>query len=332
MSEDHFYQAFILYPDFVPEKKIAVQLEREIRKFKIPAKIKSRLTAKDLQRTFLLGAPLDNSTAGIGEKIDEKLRRARFLIVICSPRAVTAPMIAALIQRFMELGKRERILTLLVSGTPAESFPPVLRGVDPNAGKENTAPEYQEPLAANICAKDEKASLKRLMDFEKYRIIAPILGCEFYDLKQTHLVWERRSSLLKILVVSLALFLAGFFYLTRILAIHSEINRFQSYQALNTDIIAAVYLTIPQKLKGIPGAELMLQEVLWSRADIQQLIKERLKSASRRERQDNYCLKGTQISENGCKQILRSFSMLDFNHSETAGRFRLPGEASLPAL
>jgi hypothetical protein len=314
MADEIIYQAFILYPDAKPEKEIAANLAREIEKFKIPRKVVTRLAVKDLKKIYLFGAPVEKFETRIEDKIEEALSRSRFLIVVCSPRAVAAKMMNAIIKRFMRLGKRDQILTLLVEGTPEKSFPEVLLEKGKRTG--NEAGNLTEPLAANICAKDVDTSLKRLKELEKYRIIAPLLGCELYDLKQIHLAWNRRNSMIKTAALALVISLAGFFYLTRALVVQAESDRLKIYQELNEDIIFKMYETLPEKLKDVPGAQVMLDEVIWNRADIRRLVEERQKTAVNKKDRGATIIDGMGVSKDRLNQIARQFQKfekLDFD-------------------
>lgn len=72
------------------------------------------------------------------------------------------------IDAFIALGRRDRILTVLVSDEPEESFPAQLRFVEQDGRLIE-----KEPLAANIASADRAGMMKRLKS-EKLRILAPM--------------------------------------------------------------------------------------------------------------------------------------------------------------
>jgi hypothetical protein len=84
------------------------------------------------------------------------------------------------VELFSELHGKDKILALLIDGEPDEAFPPSIREreVDGNI-------ILVEPLAADIRADSWAKSLKLLRQ-EKLRLIAPILGVKYDDLKQRH--------------------------------------------------------------------------------------------------------------------------------------------------
>ena len=98
------------------------------------------------------------------------------------------------IDYFISLGRRDRILLVLADGTPQTSFPPQL-----TARFENGRWVPVEPLAANVLADDVPSILKKL-NKEKLRILAPMLGVGYDDLKRR----ARRRKIRLILSVAAA--------------------------------------------------------------------------------------------------------------------------------
>jgi hypothetical protein len=60
--------------------------------------------------------------ADLGESIRSALRQSRFLIVICSPRSATSRYVNEEVRYFKELGRGDRIMTLMIDGEPNVSF------------------------------------------------------------------------------------------------------------------------------------------------------------------------------------------------------------------
>ena len=93
------------------------------------------------------------------------------------------------IETFISLHGRENIFAVLVEGEPAESFPEELlyreKTVTHPDGSTETVKEEMEPLAADVRGKNKRDVLK-VMKTEKLRLIAPMLGVGFDDLKQRH--------------------------------------------------------------------------------------------------------------------------------------------------
>jgi WD40 repeat protein len=107
------------------------------------------------------GLPVD---ADLVSPIYRALESSRFLLVICSPRAVESTYVAKEIQYFKQIGRADRVLAVMVAGEPNarsdvgkqkvgfspedECFPePLQHGVDAEG---NLLPEHSEPVAADF--------------------------------------------------------------------------------------------------------------------------------------------------------------------------------------
>jgi hypothetical protein len=97
--------------------------------------------------------------------------------VICSPRAFQSRWVNDEIKIFCDLGRSDRILTLLVEGEPRESFPPaLLKATETADGSRNL-----EPLAADVSNRGARRAVRRTA---LLRLIAPLLGCDYDDLQR----------------------------------------------------------------------------------------------------------------------------------------------------
>ena len=165
----------IVYPGDGPSEKWAGILEKELRNSRIPGAVRRK--------------------TGI-RSIDEI--KEHWLIVVCMPQSPQDPDIGAAIRQFTGDGRYDHILTLLVSGSPEESFPEALCI--------ERLPDGQviehEPLAANIVSGSKKES-RRKLKVEKLRILAPMLGVSFDELRNRR---QRRNRRL-VLAVSTAVVL-----------------------------------------------------------------------------------------------------------------------------
>ena len=145
----------IISPDTPEGRMWAATLEKEIRSFRAPASVRKKtglLRAADTEEPWM--------------------------VVLCSPEARQDTEICNAIDEFIREGRRDRILTMLMSGDPGKSFP--------NALLHETLPDGQviehEPLAANVTASSPEESRKKLK-IERLRILAPILGVSFDELR-----------------------------------------------------------------------------------------------------------------------------------------------------
>lgn len=113
------------------------------------------------------------ASADLADVVQAALADSETLIVICSPGGAQSKWVNAEIREFTRLGRRDRILCLIVGGEPnaadpaQESLPPALFD---DGG--------HEPLAADIRAGQDSKADARL------KLIASILGVGFDELRQ----------------------------------------------------------------------------------------------------------------------------------------------------
>jgi MTH538 TIR-like domain (DUF1863) len=190
------YDAFISYSGFRKvgeatqlDETIARQLHKSLEVYRVPRSLRKSLPHQSrrarLKKIFLDREEVRVSDS-LNDRLTEALRDSRFLIVICSPRARQSRWINQEIAIFRSFGRDKQILPLLVEGEPAEAFPNAIFGNGNQDGsKQLTAPEELTafPLAADVRAPSLSKSL-RLLKYEKLRLLATIIGCEYDDLRR----------------------------------------------------------------------------------------------------------------------------------------------------
>lgn len=198
------YKAFISYRHRDFDRKVAIQLQKMLETYHIPKKLGKKEQWKVFRDETELPASDD-----LSEDIQTALRKSEFLIVICSTATAESKWCRQEIAYFKSLHQNttKKICTVLIEGDPGEVFPEELcRTEIEQPVMENTGTEVAEsgqsailsdtqgkttrritievePLAANITADSEKASLKKLKT-EFLRIAAPMLGVSYDTLKQ----------------------------------------------------------------------------------------------------------------------------------------------------
>ncbi len=188
MNTEYQYNAFISYRHTHPDIVMAEKLHKLLETYKTPGHLVKKGVVKKINRIFKDRDELPTS-GNLGDNLINALKDSEFLIVICSPRTPQSQWVVSEIETFKKIHGPDRILTLLIEGEPEDSFPEplltnVLTEVDQNGSIfENIVPN--EPLAADIRAETVKKSLK-LLRAEKLRLLAPLLGCGYDDLKQRH--------------------------------------------------------------------------------------------------------------------------------------------------
>ncbi|MDR2770698.1 MAG: TIR domain-containing protein [Clostridiales Family XIII bacterium] len=173
------YDAFISYRHGELDGLVAERLHRMLETYRIPRAIAKRIGKKKLTRVFRDREELPTSS-NLSDSINDALENSNFLLLICSRRTCESQWVMREVERFGELRGKDSIITLLIDGEPDESFPPGLR--EREVGGEKI---FVEPLAADIRADTRAGSLKLLKE-EKLRLLAPVLGCAFDDLRRRH--------------------------------------------------------------------------------------------------------------------------------------------------
>lgn len=192
MSRKEFkYDAFISYRHAELDSFVAELLHKQLESFKVP-----RLADKEIKETGKQGIkrvfrdkdelPL---AGNLSAPITEALKESEFLIVICSPRTIESLWVQREIETFLEYRDASHVLAVLIEGEPSEAFPPQLCTMKQQITAEDGTVTYEEkaiePLAADVRGSSKK-EIKAKMKSELLRMAAPMLGCEYDDLKQRH--------------------------------------------------------------------------------------------------------------------------------------------------
>ncbi|HIG41071.1 MAG: toll/interleukin-1 receptor domain-containing protein [bacterium] len=173
-------KAFISYSH--ADERWGRWLHRQLEAFDLPSSTAGHeRLPKRPQRPIFRDRDELASSADLNRVLLDALTASENLIVICSGRSAQSRWVNSEIERFIEMGRSDRIFTLLVADTPATAFPPALI-------KESTI-----PLAADIRRDGKRNALLKL--------VAGILALRFDDLKQRH-EHKRRQRLLAVTAVS----------------------------------------------------------------------------------------------------------------------------------
>ena len=180
------YGAFISYRHLPVDIAAAKAVQRALETYRVPADIRKKTGIRKFRRCFRDQDELPLAD-DLGSSIEKALRESEWLIVICTPDLPQSRWCLREIDFFIGLGRRDRIIPVLVSGEPGESYPPQITGADPERGLDET-----EPLAADL-----RGNLKKQLKTEKMRIAARMLNVDFNDLKKR----ERERALRRGLVL-----------------------------------------------------------------------------------------------------------------------------------
>lgn len=218
------YWAFISYSS--KDRSWARWLHRAIETYGIPVQLVSRPTPagepapKRFQPLFHDRAELPAS-ADLSAEIEDALRASRYLIVVCSPNAARSKWVNREIETFQQLGRSERLLTVIVDGEPnvgdeRECFPPAVRAI--------------EPIAADARREGDGKGDAKL------KLLAGMLGISLDALKQRSNHRRIRRLQAAVAIVSiLALGFAG-------LAVYAQAQRIKAVKARQQAEVLVEYL------------------------------------------------------------------------------------------
>lgn len=179
------YAAFISYRHGGIDEKVGTQIQREIERYKLPAKIAKKVGKKTLGKVFRDADDL-RAASDLSAIIREGIDESEFLVVICTKRYKDSVWCMEEVEYFMEVRGRDNIIVVLVEGEPYESFPDILTHVE----RDGEIVEV-EPLAVDVRAETEKETLK-LVSREKLRFVAQMLGIDYDDLRQRQKERQRK--------------------------------------------------------------------------------------------------------------------------------------------
>jgi len=177
------YSAFISYRHHSIDRFQAIRLMKAIEGFGVPKTLRKEGYPAKLDPVF---RDDDEANAGttLSEQLQQALTNARVLIVICTSRTKESQWVRREIEFFIGLGRRDRIIPVLIEGEPKDVMPDALRASGDGWGSTET-------LAVDLRPKDDEkpaVSLHRAV----LRIAAAALECHYDDLAQRALAEQRR--------------------------------------------------------------------------------------------------------------------------------------------
>ena len=198
--EDVHYDAFISYRHLDKDMMVAKLIHKQLEAFRLPSSVKKTHPGMKtrISRVFRDQEELP-LTSNLGDPIQIALQNSDFLIVICTPKLRESLWCQKEIETFIQLHGRDKVFAVLAEGEPSESFPEQLL-VDENGNP-------IEPLGADVRGNTE-AEIKKKLKVEILRLIAPMLGLNFDDLKQRHR--EQKMKRLMLVGAAAMAFMLGF--------------------------------------------------------------------------------------------------------------------------
>ena len=193
------YDAFISYRHAELDKFVAENLHRQLEAFRLPKSVVQKMNhsvsgeCETEVRTRIRRVFRDKDELPLTNNLEDPIRKAlaesEYLIVICSPRLRESIWCKKEIETFISMHGRDKIFAVLVEGEPEESFPDELLSWEETVtrpdGSTEVVKHLMEPLAADVRGKDKRTILKA-MRTEILRLLAPMFGVRYDDLRQRH--------------------------------------------------------------------------------------------------------------------------------------------------
>lgn len=208
MDKKWYYDAFISYRHTENDSFVAKLMHRQLENFKLPGNVARRLKDNDKEaKTRITRVFRDREelplVSNLADPIMEALEKSEFLIVICSPGLKESMWCKKEIETFIKLRGREHVLLVLAQGEPSDSFPEELLYREETETLEDgsivTKKVIAEPLAADVRG-HSKREIRKKIKKEVLRLMAPMFGCGYDDLRQRH----RERKMRRIIAMSLA--------------------------------------------------------------------------------------------------------------------------------
>lgn len=188
MNDNFKYFAFISYN--AKDTAWGKRLHKKLEQYKMPAALCSEHGWKRKPIRPVFFAPTDIQPGGLSNELQERLKSAQHLIVICSPNSAKSEWVGREIEFFHSLGRANNIHFFIVDGIPhsgnpdTECFNPVIDKLG-----------LPEILGANV---NEKIYRWPWLNRERayVQLISKLLGVEFDAIWQRHKRQLLRNTLL----------------------------------------------------------------------------------------------------------------------------------------
>lgn len=258
MKDETAYRYFAFISFQHANAREALRLQRSIETYNLPAVLLRG--AKNLPRRIRPTYCYLNDMHHTEEMMDtlrESMQQSRYLIVVCSPNAARSSYINSGIDYFISLGRRDKIIPVIVSGTPYsndehECFPEALRR---NFPKHADPMQDHSILGINLNEAGVKGGRRKSRQRARLMIVARMLELDFDHLWLRERQRRRKRMLLATLASLLIIAgLAATWHFSRSTTIGISINTSQADVAHLPplhDALLTIDLPNEQKTVGI---------------------------------------------------------------------------------
>ena len=187
-----FYNAFISYRHAKLDSAIAEHIQRKLEHFHVPHKLKKNLKHDKINRIFRDKDELP-ITSDLTETITDALRKAEYLIVICSTNTKESFWVKREIKTFLQTHPADRVLTVLCDGEPFDVIPEELLSMEKEYqdeyGMTHRIKVPVEPLSCDYRLPRSTADKEELP-----RLASALLGCSYDELQRRNRQYRIRRA------------------------------------------------------------------------------------------------------------------------------------------
>lgn len=208
MDEAYKYFAFLSFQS--ADAKEALRMQHALETYRLPYAVSRKHSLpRKLGQCFCYLSDI-SLREELMQELEERLAESKFLIVLCSPHSAKSTFVNGGIERFISLGRRDRIIPLIVDGVPysgnpdTECYPEALRRYFP---KSNNPFEDHQILGVNL--HEEGVSAHRARERAVVMVMARMLGLNFEDLWQRELKRRKQRMAMIITTISIVLMAIG---------------------------------------------------------------------------------------------------------------------------
>jgi len=249
------YDVFLSYRHKPLDGEITQKTFHFLERYKLPKSLTEQ-GMRRIERVFRDTEELAVSRI-LTHTIDEALRSADYLVIICSPYTPESEWVDREVMTFTEMGKADHIYPLLVSGSPEQSFTRTLK----------TIPDIMDRVMDVRCPGDDPKAIMKKAESELLRVVAAVAGC---DAERVRKADRMRSSqrLVSRGTAAVAVFAAVALGST---GLWNQAEQFrqeaQEAQSASMTILQELTYSLPTRLAQLPGTYSRLADILQTNAD-----------------------------------------------------------------
>ncbi len=248
-KKEYIYDAFISYRHEKLDRKIAKKLHTLIETYKIPKSLDDKKKKKRIIRVFRDKEELPMAVV-LSNAIENALQNSRCLIVICTPDTPSSLWVDKEIKTFIDLGKEDKIIPVVVKGTIESSFPKSLRNV-----------VNIENKIIDIRSKFESRVFKNLKKSLNY-IMSNVMYMSYEEVKKEHdKMAHRRFFITSLATILFFLFAVVFCYVQWQDALLAK-NKANTEKQVMMQVIKNLTYKLPNQLNSIPNTYPIISDIL----------------------------------------------------------------------